>query len=218
MSEQSLNFYKYGKEAAPENLVILLHGYGSNGQDLISLAVEWADQMPNTLFISPDAPFQCEISAFGFQWFSLEDRREDVMLMNIQQAVPILEAFIAECARVYNLPYNKITLVGFSQGTMMSLYTAPRQKETMAGVLGYSGALLNGQELMDHPDKYKKFPVYLTHGSADEVVPVDAFEQAHALLKGAGYDVEGHITPGLGHGIDQEGVANGLKFLKKVAS
>lgn len=218
MSDQKLNFYKYGNEETPENLVILLHGYGSNGQDLISLAFDWADSMPKTLFISPDAPFQCEISAFGFQWFSLQDRREDVMLAEIQQAVPILEEFIADCSKAFNVPYNKITLVGFSQGTMMSLYTAPRQPEAVAGVLGYSGALLNGKELMDHPDKYHKFPVYLIHGSADDVVPVEMFEEAHALLKGAGYDIDGHITPGLGHGIDQDGMSKGLNFLEKVAS
>jgi phospholipase/carboxylesterase len=215
MSEQSLNFYKYGNEKAPKNLVILLHGYGSNGQDLISLAPEWAGGMADTLFISPDAPFPCEMSGLGFQWFSLENRRDDIMIANIQQAVPLLNNFIATCAKTYNIAYDKIALVGFSQGTMMSLYVAPRHDEVFAGVLGYSGALLDGQSILDAPDNYKKFPISLRHGDADEVVPVEMFEQAHAFLQKAGYSIEGHIVPGLGHGIDQDGVASGLKFLKK---
>ena len=213
---QDLNFYKYGNDIDPKSLVILLHGYGSNGQDLISLADEWAAEMPNTLFISPDAPEQCEISAFGFQWFSLFDRRADIMLKNIQPAAPILEKFIQDCADNFNVPFEKIALVGFSQGTMMSLYTAPRMDKAIAGVLGYSGALLNGQALMDAPNNYLKFPIYLAHGSSDDVVPVDMFEEAHAFLQGAGYDVEGHITPGLGHGIDLDGVVKGRDFLKRV--
>ena len=216
MQKKELITYRYGKEVEPESLVIFLHGYGSNGQDLISIALDWEEGLPNTLFVSPDAPFQCEMSAFGFQWFSLEDRREDIMLANIQQAVPILNEYIAQCAKRYNLPYNKIALVGFSQGTMMSLYCGPRLPEKLAGVLGYSGALLDGQALMDKPETFQKFPVNLRHGSADDVVPVEAFEQAHALLKGAGYDVEGHITPGLGHGIDQDSVSEGLKFLQEI--
>ncbi|MEC7703423.1 MAG: dienelactone hydrolase family protein [Pseudomonadota bacterium] len=216
MAGHSLNFYKYGNEEAPENLVILLHGYGSNGQDLITLAPEWGDDMPKTLFVSPDAPQQCEISAFGFQWFSLMDRREDVMLSNINPAAPILEKFIQDCSDNFKIPFEKIALVGFSQGTMMSLYTAPRMDKAIAGVLGFSGALLNGKALMDAPDKFLKFPIYLAHGSADEVVPVDMFDEAHAFLQGAGYDVQGHITPGLGHGIDLEGVQKGHDFLKRI--
>jgi phospholipase/carboxylesterase len=216
MSEQSLNFYKYGNEKAPKNLVILLHGYGSNGQDLISLAPEWAGNMADTLFISPDAPFPCEMGGFGFQWFSLENRREDIMIANIQQAVPLLNDFIAQCVENFGVSYDRIALVGFSQGTMMSLYVAPRHDEVFAGVMGYSGALLDGQSILDAPDKFKKFPISLRHGNADEVVPVEMFEQAHAFLQGAGYSIEGHITPGLGHGIDQDGVANGLIFLRKV--
>lgn len=216
MNADDLRIYKYGKDIEPDSLVILLHGYGSNGEDLISLAFEWADQLPNTLFISPDAPFPSEMAAFGYQWFSLMDRRDDVMLKNIQVAVPILEAFIAKCSRDYKVPYNKIALVGFSQGTMMSLYTAPRQNEALAGVLGFSGALLNGKALMDASDSFKKFPIYLAHGSSDDVVPVEMFDEAHAFLQGAGYDVKGHITPGLGHGIDHDGVSKGLNFLKKV--
>lgn len=216
MQKKELTTYRYGKETEPESLVIFLHGYGSNGQDLISIALDWEEGLPNTLFVSPDAPFQCEMSALGFQWFSLEDRRDEVMLANIEVAAPILEAYIAGCAKTYNVPYNKIALVGFSQGTMMSLYSAPRLSEALAGVMGYSGALLDGKSLSEDPDRFQKFPINLRHGSADEVVPVEAFELAQAQLKAAGYDVEGDVTPGLGHGIDQDSVSEGLSFLQKI--
>ena len=125
---------KFGKK--PESMVILLHGLGSNGQDLIDLAPYWADALPNTIFLSPDAPFPCDMAPYGFQWFSLQSRAPQDMLGGAKAATSTLQDYIKEMLTKYELPPSKLALVGFSQGTMMSLYVAPRLEERIAGVLG----------------------------------------------------------------------------------
>ena len=142
----------YRKGAAdPEQIVVLLHGYGSNGQDLISLAPYFAQKLQNTVFISPDAPFPCEIG-FGYQWFSLAEYTPEKLLEGTQGAHPILDSYLDNLLEEYNLSNNNIALVGFSQGTMMSLYTGLRRKSPISGILGYSGALI-GAETLKNDDK-----------------------------------------------------------------
>ena len=213
------NSYNFSlTQNAPESLVLLLHGLGSNGQDLISLAPLWAKQLPKTMFVSPDAPFACDMVPPGYpnsyQWFSLQNRDPQVMLEGVKSAAPILNKFIQEQCDKYKVSASKCALVGFSQGTMMSLYTAPHYKETLAGVLGYSGALLWGADADDNT--LKKMPIRLIHGEADDVVPVDAYHMARQLLEETGYDVSGHTTPGLPHSIDDAGISSGGEFLKTV--
>lgn len=212
------NMYELGpadESVQPQHLVILLHGLGSNGRDLISLAPMFAQHVPQAVFVSPDAPFICDMVPPGYpdsyQWFSLQSRDPQTMLQGVQTAAPILEAFIEDqCAR-FRVKPEKCVLAGFSQGTMMSLYTAPRYKERLAGVLGYSGALIGdaGQEGLH------KMPVHLVHGEADDVVPVAAWHDAKARLEKAGFEVSGHTTPSLPHSIDQSGIDSGAAFLKK---
>ena len=130
-----------------KSLVVLLHGLGADGNDLISLAPLWARVLPNTAFVSPHAPFPCDMAPYGRQWFSLLDRTPARVLAGVQAAAPILDAFLdAELAR-HELPPERLALVGFSQGTMMSLFVAPRRPVAIAGVVGYSGALV-GAELL----------------------------------------------------------------------
>lgn len=205
---------KSGKK--PENIVVLLHGYGSNGQDLIGLAPEMAPELPDTLFVSPDAPFPCE-AGFGYQWFSLRSFSPQEMLRGAVDAVPILNDFLDGLLKEHNLPANKMALVGFSQGTMMSLYCAPRHKEPLAGVLGYSGALVGGEMLIGNPS-VSRCPIHLIHGDHDTVVPVAAYYHATTTLKMAGFDVSGSVTNGLPHSIDFTGIKDGTAFLKKVLS
>ena len=205
--------YSFGPTAGgkPQSLVILLHGYGSNGQDLIDLAPYWAPKLPHTLFLSPDAPFPCEIG-FGFQWFSLQSWAPATMLAGAEKAAAILNQFIDDHMKKYDIPANHVALVGFSQGTMMSLYVAPR-REALAGVLGYSGALLGGEGLVGQHN-ISRPPICLIHGEMDPVVPVASWYHASTLLRQAGFDVTGHTTPGLVHSIDEAGIRAGGAFLE----
>lgn len=208
--------YTHGPSSGkpPTSLVILLHGYGSNGQDLIGLAPYWQRDLPDTVFVSPDAPFPCEIG-FGYQWFSLQSWAPLSLLAGAEKAAGILNSFIDEQMKAYNIPADKVALVGFSQGTMMSLYVAPRRNDMLAGVLGYSGALLGGEGLIGQPH-IQKPPVYLVHGDADTVVPVASWYHATMTLKQAGFTVDGHTTAGLVHSIDDEGLTKGGDFLAKI--
>ena len=209
------NIYEHTPQKSPTSMVILLHGLGSNGQDLISLAPYFAAQLPETVFVSPDAPLVCDMVPPGYpdsyQWFSLQDRDPDKVLAGVQAAAPILEAFIAEQLEKYSLSADKLALCGFSQGTMMSLYVGPRYQGKIAGVLGYSGAMVGevGQNAI---------PVHLIHGEADDVVPVGAYHHAREVLEQKGFDVGGHTTPNLAHSIDEMGIQSGAKFLKSILS
>lgn len=208
-----LNHYTHGphSEHKPERIIILLHGYGSNGRDLISLAPYWQDAVPEALFVSPDSPFPCEMGGGGFQWFSLTDRAPEKMLEGVQKAAEVLDEYIDELLKEYELSDAELFLVGFSQGTMLSLYVGPRRKQKILGILGYSGALIGEEGL----DTQKKPPIHLIHGESDDVVPVTAYHHAHDVLKEKGFSITGHTTPRLGHSIDGEGIESGAEFLSK---
>lgn len=196
-----------------KSIVLLLHGYGSNGQDLIGLAPYWAPALPDTVFVGIDAIEPCEMG-FGYQWFSLQSRVQADMLRGAGEAAPILDTYIDALLEKYGLEDDRLALVGFSQGTMMSLYVAPRRRKPLAGVLGYSGALLGGEDLAGAG--IQKPPIHLIHGDADSVVEVAAWHHAMKTLKDAGFPAEGGVTPGLEHSIDDRGLINGVNFLRRV--
>lgn len=218
------NYYEQGPAhgGAPKQLIFLLHGVGSNGQDLISLAPYWAASVPDAMFISPDAPFVCDMVPAGYpnsyQWFSLQSRDPVDMLRGVQQAQPIVEEFMTAMCERHNVAPAHVALVGFSQGTMMSLYVGPRMQDKIAGVLGYSGALMGGGDFTQTLDRFHKIPVCLIHGEDDDVVPVEAFDFAKSTLQDAGFPFSGHKTPGLQHSIDEKGIEAGSAFLKDVLS
>ncbi len=196
-----------------KRLVVLLHGYGSNGDDLISLAPFFAQALPDAEFLSPNAPFPCEIAPMGFQWFGFEDRTPEMLLGGTRLAAEVLDKFLdAELAK-RGLADRDLALVGFSQGTMMSLHVGPRRANPIGGILGFSGSLiapqLLGSELKSRP------PVLLVHGTADQVVPYGALAQAEKALKDAGIPVETEARPGLPHSIDQAGAQTGALFLRR---
>lgn len=197
----------------PSSCVIFLHGYGADGKDLIGIGKTWQAALPETVFLSPDAPYPCEMSAFGRQWFSLADYTIPAMEREIQVVWPKLESYITTVSNHYNIPLNKIILCGFSQGTMMALYIIPRLATPLGGVLGYSGRLLDEKALA--AGKNTETPVYLVHGEADPVVPIESWHHAHANLKNHGYTVDGYTTPHLPHGIDEEGIEKGLTFIRQ---
>jgi phospholipase/carboxylesterase len=205
----------YGSKI-PTSIVILLHGYGSNGEDLIGLAPEFAKSLPDTLFLSPDAPFPCEVG-FGYQWFSLQNWSPMSLLGGAERAAPFVNAHIEDSSKQYNVPASKIALVGFSQGTMMSLYAAPRRVEPIAGVLGYSGALVGGEALASN-DHIQKCPIHLVHGDMDMVVPVGAYYHASETLKLAGFEVSGSVQKNLVHSINTSGIDQGSAFLQRIFS
>ncbi len=213
------NFYEHQpRSGVVKQIVILLHGVGSNGQDLISLAPYYAQKLPDALFISPDAPFACDMVPEGYpnsyQWFSLQDRDPNVMLSGVESALPLVNDFIVQQLERFSLSYADLALVGFSQGTMTSLHVAPRLGGRVAGVLGYSGALL--WDPKTDVESLQKMPMCLIHGEADDVVPVDAREAAEKTLTPHGFSVSGHTTPHLTHSIDQKGIEAGIDFLRDV--
>lgn len=195
----------------PQSLVLLLHGLGADGNDLISLAPYWARLLPQTAFVSPHAPFPCDMAPYGRQWFSLQDRSPAMILAGVKAAAPILDAFIdAELAK-HGLTEDRLALVGFSQGTMMSLYVAPRRQHACAAVVGYSGALVGADSLAT--ECKSRPPVLLVHGDADPIVPFAAMANAAAGLRAAGLAVETLARPGLPHSIDEEGLTRGGAFI-----
>ena len=193
-------------------LIVLVHGLGADGNDLIALAPHLAPVLPDAHFIAPDAPFPCDMAPYGRQWFSLQNRDPHVMLSGVQMAAPILDAFVTDQMARLALPASAVALVGFSQGTMTSLHVAPRRSDPLGAVVGFSGALVGG-ELLPHELRSRP-PVLLIHGDADPVVPVQATPAASAALQEAGLSVETLICPGVPHTIDPRGLSQAKEFLQ----
>lgn len=197
-----------------KQLVVLLHGLGADGNDLIGLAPVLSQVLPEAAFVSPNAPFPCDMAPFGYQWFSVQDRTPSVMLAGVRMAASMLAPFLDEQLAAHNLTPDKLALIGFSQGTMMSLHVGLRRPQPVAGILGYSGRLiapeLLAEELKSRP------PVQLVHGDSDEMVPFESMQLAAEGLQAAGVDVQTHMCRGLGHGIDQDGLIVGAQFLRRI--
>ena len=198
----------------PSRLVILLHGLGADGNDLIGLAPYWARLLPTTEFLSPNAPFPCDMAPYGYQWFSSQDRSPAAVLAGVRAAAPFLDAFIDTALAERGLDDGDLALVGFSQGTMMSLFVGLRRTKPAAGILGFSGRLL-APELL--PSELRSRPrTFLVHGTDDPLVPYDSLAAAQTALTEAGVPIETLTCPGIGHSIDENGLRRGGSFLKEV--
>lgn len=192
-------------------LVVLCHGVGADGHDLIDLAPRWAAALPDAMFVSPDGPEAYDGAPMGRQWFSLADRTPEVMQAGAKRAAPLLGAFIdAELARL-GLGPDCVALAGFSQGAMMALYAGLRRRPAPRAIVAYSGALLPGPDLVGAGAP----PVLLVHGEEDAVVPVERSRAAEQALRSLGIPVESLWCPRLGHGIDEAGLAVGGLFLQR---
>jgi len=196
----------------PQRLVVLLHGFGADGNDLLGLAPYWARDLRETEFIAPHAPFPCEAAPFGRQWFGFEGRDEATILAETRTAAGMLDVFLdAELAR-RGLRDEQMALVGFSQGTMMALHVALRRAHTVAAVVGYSGRLIVAQDMAV---EIKSRPrILLVHGTADPVVPYAGLAHAAQTLRSLGLAVTAESRPGLAHAIDEEGLKLGGQFLR----
>lgn len=198
----------------PKQLVVLLHGVGADGGDLIALAPLFAQGLPDAEFLAPNAPFRYDLAPIGYQWFSLLDRSPHAIANGARIAAPLLDAFLDAELRRLGLDDDDMALVGFSQGTMMALHVGLRRPRACAGILGYSGALVTPDSLDTEIASYP--PVLLVHGEADDVVPAGYTELAAAALEAAGITVRSLMVPELGHGIDEQGVEHGTRFLAEV--
>ena len=196
-----------------KQLVILLHGWGADGPNLIDLADMFAPLLPDAQFIAPNAPYPCEANPYGYQWFSLMDRQPSHLLAGVRGAAEILNAFLDEQLKTLGLDNSKLALVGFSQGTMTGLHVALRRVPAIGCLVGFSGRRLSedllSKEIAARP------PICLIHGNADDVVPYASLAHAEAALKAHGVSVEAHTRPFLGHSIDMEGMTAAGTFLVK---
>jgi len=192
------------------HLVVLCHGYGSDGNDLIGLAPHWRGLLPGAEFVSPNAPERCAMSPTGYQWFPLSRLDPKETLAGAEAAAPKLNAFLDAELKRLNLTGDRLALVGFSQGTMMSLHVGLRRDPKPAAIVGFSGMLV-GVELLSRFEKAP--PVLLTHGDADTVIPPQALFMSANALAALGVPVQWHLSKGLGHGIDPTSLALGGRFI-----
>lgn len=203
---------------AARQLVVLCHGIGADGHDLIDLAPVWSKALPTAAFVAPTAPafYDQDPQGLGRQWFSVADRTPSVMQAGARRAAAILDPFVdAECRRL-NLPAESCALMGFSQGAMLVLFAGLRRTAAPRAILAYSGALLGPDTLAR--EIANRAPVLIVHGEADDVVACARSKEAETVLRANRVPVEGHYISGLGHGIDEAGLSLGAMTLQRAFS
>lgn len=197
------------------SVVVFVHGYGADGADLLGLAQPLAPHLPHTAFYAPNAPEPCSGNPFGFQWFPipwLDGSSEDAARAGLEAASTDFNAFLDGIMTAEGVGPDALALVGFSQGTMISLHVAPRRSVPFAGVVGFSGRLLEADRLQ--PETVSRPPVLLVHGDADDVVPISSLSDAADALDDAGFEVYAHVSKGTAHGIAHDGLSLALSFLR----
>lgn len=195
----------------PRQLMVLLHGYGADGQDLISLGYQWRDLWPDMMFVAPNAPDPCEASSSGYQWFPLKTDRIAGRIEGVGNARPVIVNFLIDLWAQTGISPADTVLVGFSQGAMMALHVGTSLDQHLAGIVAFSGAFVP-------PDgfgsgKFARSPVALIHGDSDGVVDPNLSRQAATALSADGFDVTLHISPGVAHGIAPDGLDFATSFL-----
>lgn len=197
-----------------KSVVIFLHGYGADGADLLGLADPLGPHLPDTAFRAPDAPEQCKGNPFGYQWFPvpwLDGSSPEAQAEGFAKAKADLHAYLDRVLAEENLPAERLALIGFSQGTMMSLAVAPERDQAIAGIVGISGRLVDPSA---PATALSKPPVLLVHGDKDEVVPFSDLSATGNALVEAGFETYSHVMRGTAHGIAPDGLSVALSFLK----
>ena len=200
-----------------QNAVFFLHGYGADGADLFDLSNPFSMVMPNAAFISPDAPYDCAMSPIGKEWFPIEK-----IPSGASEASKDFLKFLENECKSLSISLEQIVLIGFSQGAMMSLQTLLISPKKFAAIIAFSGRLssenLQMSENFFEDGKHKncKTPILLVHGEQDDVVPFSSLKITEDLLSNIGFNVEKLSRPGLGHGIDPDGISAGMNFLKQI--
>jgi phospholipase/carboxylesterase len=205
-------------DAKPRQLVVFLHGYGADGNDLIEIGRAWQQLLPEAAFVSPHAPRPCGQAPMGREWFPLTFREQSERWTGVNAAAPGLNAFLDAELQRRGLPGSALALVGFSQGTMMALHVGLRRSQAPVAIVGYSGLFVTPtsgdldsikHEIVARP------PVLLVHGDQDDLIPPQALFLASDVLASFEIPVEWHISHGIGHGIDAEGLRHGGEFLAR---
>jgi len=206
------------RSGVARQLVVFLHGYGADGNDLIDIGRAWQGLLPDAAFVSLHAPRPCGQAPVGREWFPLTFRNPDERWTGVNQAAPKLDSFLDTELKRRRLPSTALALVGFSQGTMMALHVGLRRAVPPAGIVGYSGMFVmpeNGDLDSFATEIRSRPPVLLIHGDADQLIPVQALFHAAQGLSALNIPAEWHISAGTGHGIDQDGLRQGGEFLAK---
>ncbi|MTH78826.1 alpha/beta hydrolase [Paracoccus aestuariivivens] len=202
--------------AKADSVVVFLHGYGADGADLLGLADPLQPHLPRTAFYAPDAPERCINNPMGFQWFPIpwmDGSTAEQARSSAEQSFADINAFLDKVISDEGIAPARLALVGFSQGTMMSLEVAPRRAQEIAGVVGFSGRLLDPEALAR--DVKTRPPVLLAHGDQDPVVPFESMGLAADALVANGFTVYTHVMKNTPHGISQDGLSAALQFLNE---
>ena len=197
----------------PNALIVLLHGYGSSGADLISLAPFWSKALPRVAFAAPNGPEPVRGLPGGYQWFDLGMRDPGLTELGARGAAAAIDRFLDRELARNGLDESRLALVGFSQGAMMALHVGVRRAQPPAAIVGFSGALVTGklkEEARARP------PILLIHGDRDERIPAEAMFQAAAALAEAELPTLWHLSPGVPHAIGPDGMQLAAGFLKEM--
>ncbi len=206
------------RSGAAQQLIVFLHGYGADGNDLIDIGRAWQQHLPQAAFVSPHAPEPCGQAPIGRQWFALTFRDPHERWIGVNKAAPVLERFLDAELNRHKLPPSALALVGFSQGTMMALHIGLRRAASPAAIVGYSGLLVVPEDVDAEAfaaEIKSRPPVLLVHGDRDDLIPPQALFQATQGLAALGLSAEWHLSAGVGHGIDAEGLRHGGEFLAR---
>ncbi len=196
---------------AATHLVVLVHGYGADGNDLIGLAPLLQRLLPTASFVAPNAPERCQGSPMGYQWFPISRLDPQEIVRGVEGAAETLNAFLDGELERAKLPPERLALVGFSQGTMMSLHVGLSRAAKPAAIAGFSGALARSAalEAVREPP-----PILLVHGTEDPMIPAAALFDAAGALGAMDAAVQWHLSPGVGHSIDEAGIVLCGNFLR----
>lgn len=197
-----------------KSVVVFLHGYGADGADLLGLADPLSEHMPDTTFIAPDAPEKCLGNPMGYQWFPipwLDGSSEEDSMRGVEMAEGDINAFLDQVLEDEGIEPSQLIVFGFSQGTMMSLRVLPRRDEPIAGLVAFSGRMLEPDQFAENV--VSKLPILLVHGDQDDMVPPGHFSESGEVLQAAGFETYGFIMKGTGHGIAMDGLSVALSFM-----